>query len=957
MQSGGYNKQSQEDKALEAGKLGMSSTIKHLSKANSGFASGYRKALGFSKSGLKAFSGLMGKLPKGLSKVFAAFKTVFTGVLPKALIVGGTASALALSSFSSCGYYAGKEGDGKTGSYIDHQNMNDDGEIVYSNANANCRAYYKLLSERKSVWQEYTDEAGNKSLILPTDENAVSDYFKNDKDFYLDPDLLFALNDAIFGEDTVYPEAFLRPVLYDEETYELASLTDAQGRLAITSDVYDKSGKKTGKKQASVSDYGLASVLTYEEKTETTRASGTYYKQDYLTDNGVVKQKDINESYNFTVKTEKRNVLTHAISFAGDVSYSYTPTTTFTKCVASGEKSTNEGDAVEKYEYYNGTVSLGRAVRVIKGSDGKTYSGAYLEQHAEDFSTAGFPFSKTFLHFDEQTGAGYTEDAISAWIAAHENTFSVDGEDITVSYTYKENYKTKDVSLCKYRTSDSGEYVDFVNQGATTVHKNSNQYLYDYLEYFSCYKPVNISRSYESFKKMTSQASNTNSLLSSGGSKDTYGSGKNTIEQLYNGGAEGKERLETIWDILVTFGYSELQAAALMGNMAQESGYTPTAVNSSSGAYGICQWLGSRYTNLENFAGGLGKDISDLEAQANFACMELSPDNTYDYCDFQWLSQSNIDTFKNSTDINEITEVIARGWERCGDGEAYMSNRISNANSAYELFSGRTPEHEAMDISPSGQKGGNSGLIVTDTSGVTRNMSRADKEEFNRFYHAVDNVYDGNYTLEFTASPKGKSEVNKILLLANSFINQSTLSSERNKSLDVLWDEDYLTDLADKKETVSGVYGVDHMDNPRLAVEDISGLPYWTTLSPFHQAGYGLPNCTTWAWGRRYEIEGQRPHLSTGDAHSFWDQNTYYESGQVPKAGAVMVWSKSGGAGHVAIVEQVNADGTITISQSGWKTEAWNPYIVVTKSVAEAEYYAGPPYKFLGYIYLTPRNQ
>mgnify|MGYP000550341014 CR=1 FL=1 len=123
-----------------------------------------------------------------------------------------------------------------------------------------------------------------------------------------------------------------------------------------------------------------------------------------------------------------------------------------------------------------------------------------------------------------------------------------------------------------------------------------------------------------------------------------------------------------------------------MGNMAQESGYTPTAVNSSSGAYGICQWLGSRYTNLENFAGGLGRDISDLEAQANFACMELSPDNTYDYCDFQWLSQSNIDTFKTSTDINEITEVIARGWERCGDGEAYMSNRISNANSAYALF-------------------------------------------------------------------------------------------------------------------------------------------------------------------------------------------------------------------------------------------------------------------------------
>lgn len=207
------------------------------------------------------------------------------------------------------------------------------------------------------------------------------------------------------------------------------------------------------------------------------------------------------------------------------MSYSYTPTTTFTKCVASGAKSTNEGDAVEKYEYYNGTVSLGRAVRVIKGSDGKHTPGRIWNSTPRIFNR-WVPVFQDVLHFDEQTGAGYTEDAISAWIAAHENTFSVDGEDITVSYTYKENYKTKDVSLCKYRTSDSGEYVDFVNQGATTVHKNSNQYLYDYLEYFSCYKPVNISRSYESFKKMTSQASNTNSLLSSGGSKDTYGSGK-----------------------------------------------------------------------------------------------------------------------------------------------------------------------------------------------------------------------------------------------------------------------------------------------------------------------------------------------------------------------------------------------------------------------------------------------
>lgn len=950
MKSGGYDR---EDRFLDASKTGFSLAIRHL-KSNRSFAKSLNKATGFTRPVAGRLSRGLSRLTSGFGKFLGAMKNIALSVLPKGAIALVSAGAVMLTSFSSCSYLANKEGDGKTGSYINHGNTVSNEEISYSNANANCRMYYKLLSERKSVWQVYVDESGNSKLIHPTDEHAVSDYFKNDLSFYLQPDLLFSLNRKVFGSDTVYPEAFLNPVAYDPNTYKLSPIVDDDGNLAVTSDVYTKFGQKTGKTERSVSDYGLASVLTYKSQDEVTRFAGTYYKKDVLDDRGVITTEPITENFNFVVKTETKHLLTHAVVFSGDMEYTYDPTTTRTGCVQTGAKSPDETAEVEMYEYFNGEITFGRATRVIKDSAGNTYSSVYMNENAAGFSTSTFVPYKSFLHYDERHGAGYTEEEILAWINSHTKTFDVDGKEITVSYAYTQNYKSKNISLCKYRTSDSGKYVDFVSQGTTTANDYGNKYLYDYLENFSCYVPVNISRSYNSFLNMTSQASDPDSLLTGGLNDYATGAGQNTFEQIYSGSAEGKEQLETIWDILVDWGYTELQAAAFLGNVAQESGYQTSSVNSSTGAYGLCQWLDSRLTNLVNFAGALGKDSSDLYTQVNYACMELSTDDYYEYCDYQWISGDLRDKFKNSQNLEEVVGAIALGWERCGEGEANLSNRISNAASAYEILSGRTVSHHAMDISPTGTQGAT--LVVTDTSGVTRNMNEVDKEEFNRFYHEVDDIYSGNYTLSYMAKPQGETDINNVLLLANSYIYQTTISKQRYSSTAELWSENYLTDLAEKKRSIADVYGVDYMENPRLSVESVDGMKYWYSENPFYNAGFGLPNCTTWAWGRRYEIEGQKPHLSTGDAHSFWDENTYYKVGQVPRAGAVMVWSKGGGAGHVAIVEQVNADGTITISQSGWKTEAWNPYIVVTKTVEEAEYYAGPPYQFLGYIYLEPAN-
>ena len=112
-----------------------------------------------------------------------------------------------------------------------------------------------------------------------------------------------------------------------------------------------------------------------------------------------------------------------------------------------------------------------------------------------------------------------------------------------------------------------------------------------------------------------------------------------------------------------------------------------------------------------------------------------------------------------------------------------------------------------------------------------------------------------------------------------------------------------------------------------------------------------LPNCVGYAWGRAREILGSTPKLSRGNAETWYAYNDGYSRGKTPKLGAIIVWAKGSaktskdGAGHVAVVEQVNSDGSFVISQSGYKSKRfWTSRI--PKSCALNGY------RFLGFIYL-----
>lgn len=114
-----------------------------------------------------------------------------------------------------------------------------------------------------------------------------------------------------------------------------------------------------------------------------------------------------------------------------------------------------------------------------------------------------------------------------------------------------------------------------------------------------------------------------------------------------------------------------------------------------------------------------------------------------------------------------------------------------------------------------------------------------------------------------------------------------------------------------------------------------SNLFYKVKLSPPFTNSSGKPivgNCTWYAWGRIWELTGQKPTDADfrGNAYEWWEANKRtgkYKYGTTPKVGAVPVWKSSlpnsGGCGHVAVVENIE-NGKVYISESSWHGSLFN---------------------------------
>lgn len=137
-------------------------------------------------------------------------------------------------------------------------------------------------------------------------------------------------------------------------------------------------------------------------------------------------------------------------------------------------------------------------------------------------------------------------------------------------------------------------------------------------------------------------------------------------------------------------------------------------------------------------------------------------------------------------------------------------------------------------------------------------------------------------------------------------------------------------------------YANDDNYEPRLTAPNSSIDYYSRKLNVYFQTGSGMPNCVAYAFGRVYEMNGEKPlitHGSAGDWYFINKSNGYYDYGSEPKLGAVACWSR-----HVAVVEAINDDGSVTISESHWGGTYFD-----TRTYSNMNSHYGQ--KFYGYIY------
>lgn len=827
----GYNKR-KDDRVVNSGGFGNSS--ENSEQQNNNWLNNSASFVG--KAGRKAGK----KTKNGLSKIAQKAANLVLNLLSKLspwqILVVILIAFILISAVFSFGFFASNENAGETKSYTDYSNTvgySESGDTVvtkFSNSNAACLSYYETLSKEKSVYQIKETDTGEQELILAGADDAAVDYFKNDLDYYIDPNLLYCMNKYLFNDQNVFPELFLNPVAYNPFTYQLQKLTDENGNIIVESNIKGKDGKETGKKEKSVADYGIASVLKYKKETMTEHIKGTYIMEDYYdSESGSVKQRSINEPYDITISTKEYDVLDHAISMAGSMTYNYTNTSVKTEGIKSGE-SANESDNVEKI--------LVEDKQIVQYKVSFNGTGG-----ASPISGNGILFFPTL-----QEAEDYVNNNPSYRVVTDEN-----GNPVTSVQSYK---------LYKYRdTSTSGIYSDFVNMTGCNTTDSGNDYLYDYLTNFSTYKPV-ITRTYDTFLSMHS-GGDTNLYVNiakfgvqgeSGTTGSGSGSGSNKFEQLYNG--DKKELIETIWDGLLQFGFSEIQAAAVLGNMASESSFNLSVVN-EIGCAGLCQWYQGRMTRLKNFATAIGYDWTDPIPQILFACMELDTKNTYSYAPRQWAYDQD-KTWDSSNDVSEIAKAMALGWERFALPRDYdvsssvrseVAKRQEQSMSAYTYLKGKTfghiiPSFEAAmpnganTGSNSSNTGNNNGTINGSAITSSGTMTDEDRKSFYEFYHAMDELEE-DVTFESYNRNLTTDEVQNMVLLTNSFINGTTMSEESLNLDGALWSDSFVSNLEEKKEsgdsfasTIDGLpigNSKSIQDLDFLFPVDVSGNPTFTS--------------------------------------------------------------------------------------------------------------------------------
>lgn len=140
--------------------------------------------------------------------------------------------------------------------------------------------------------------------------------------------------------------------------------------------------------------------------------------------------------------------------------------------------------------------------------------------------------------------------------------------------------------------------------------------------------------------------------------------------------SSGSSTQNAVWNFFKNKGLSDVAVSAIMGNMQQESGFNSSAVNKSSGASGLAQWLGSRKTGLNSYASSKGTEWTDVQTQLEYMWKEL---NGSESKSLKVLQQQGLS-------VSDMTKLFENAFERSGNSA--IAKRQGYANNIYNQYAG-----------------------------------------------------------------------------------------------------------------------------------------------------------------------------------------------------------------------------------------------------------------------------
>ncbi len=136
---------------------------------------------------------------------------------------------------------------------------------------------------------------------------------------------------------------------------------------------------------------------------------------------------------------------------------------------------------------------------------------------------------------------------------------------------------------------------------------------------------------------------------------------------------------QAAFDYFVGKGLTNFQAAGIVGNLDQESGDDPMAVQAGGPGRGIAQWsVGGRWDtsandNAVSYAGQQGQSVWSLQLQLDFVWYELTNFSGY-----------GLGALRATTNVTDATVAFETDFEGCGQCD--QSQRIAYAQAVLAAF-------------------------------------------------------------------------------------------------------------------------------------------------------------------------------------------------------------------------------------------------------------------------------